>query len=47
MTRTDDLKPGFDTLKPWFKARRIPLDEAEQLLELAQRYLSGWRPKAE
>ena len=46
-TRINELKSGFDTLKPWIEARRIPLDEAEQLLELAERYLSGWRPEAD
>ena len=42
--RISDLKAGFDTLKPWLKTRRIPLDEAEQLLDLADRYLSSSRP---
>ena len=37
-TRINDLKSRFDTLKPWLKARRIPLDEAEQLLDLADQY---------
>ena len=45
--RINDLKAGFDTVKPWFDARGVPLDEAEQLLELAERYLSGWRPETE
>ena len=43
-TRINDLKSGFDTLKPWLETRRIPLDETEQLLDLADRYLSGSRP---
>ena len=43
-TRINDLKAGFDTLKPWLDTRRIPLDEAEKLLDLADRYLSGPRP---
>ena len=46
-TRFNDLEAGFDTLKPWLETRRIPLDEAEQLLELVERYLSGRRPEAE
>ena len=46
-TRINNLKAGFDTLKPWIETRRIPLDEAEQLIELAERYLSGWRPDAD
>ena len=46
-TRVNDLKAGFDTLKPWIETRRIPLDEAEQLLDLAGQYLSGWRPEAD
>ena len=45
-SRINDLKSRFDTLKSWLEARRISLDEAEQLLELAERYLSGWRPEA-
>ena len=44
-TRINDLKAGFDTLKPWLETRRITLDEAEHLLELADRYLSGGRPE--
>ena len=43
-TRINDLKSRFDTLKPWLKVRRIPLDEAEQLLDLTDQYLSGSRP---
>ena len=46
-TRINDLKAGFDTLKPWLETRRITLDEAEHLLGLADRYLSGWRPEAD
>ena len=46
-TRISDLKAGFDTLKPWLETRRIPLDEAEQLLDMADRYLSGSRPDAD
>ena len=44
-TRINDLKAQFEMLKPWFETRRIPLDEAEQLLELVDRYLSGGRPE--
>ena len=40
-TRINDLKAGFETLKPWIESRGIPLDEAENLLELADRYLGG------
>ena len=46
-TRINDLKSRFDTLKPWLKARRMPLDEAEQLLDLANQYLSGSHPDAD
>ena len=46
-TRINNLKARFETLKPWLETRRIPLDEAEQLLELAERHLSGWRPEAD
>ena len=45
-SRINDLKSRFDTLQSWLEARRISLDEAEQLLGLADRYLSGWRPEA-
>ena len=43
-TRINDLKARFESLKPWIETRRIPLDEAEQLLDLADRYLSSSRP---
>ena len=46
-TRFNDLKARIEILKPWLETRPIPLDEAEQLLELADRYLSGWRPDAD
>ena len=46
-TRINNLKAEFDTLKPWIETRRIPLDEAEQLLDLADRYLSGLHPDAD
>ena len=46
-TRINDLKARFESLKPWIETRRIPLDEAEQLLDLADRYLSGSRPDAD
>ena len=42
--RISDLKAGFDNLKSWLEPRRIPIDEAEQLLDLADRYLSSSRP---
>ena len=45
--RITDLRAAFDTLKPWLETRRIPIDEAERLLELADRYLSGSRPDAD
>ena len=46
-TRINDLKAGFDALKPWIATRGVSLDEAEQLLELVERYLSGWRPSTD
>ena len=46
-TRINDLKARFEMLKPWITSRRIPLDDAEHLLELADKYLSGWRPEAD
>ena len=46
-SRIINLKSEFDTLKPWLETRRIPLDEAEQLLDLVEGYLGGWRPEAD
>ena len=46
-TRINDLKARFEILKPWLETRRIPLDKAEHLLELAEKYMSGWRPEAD
>ena len=46
-TRINDLEAAFDTLQPWIESRGIPLDEAERLLELAERYLNGWRPETD
>ena len=44
-SRINDLKVRFEIVKPWIKSRGIPLDDAEHLLELADKYLSGWRPE--
>ena len=44
-TRINDMNARFETLKPWIEGRGIPLEEAENLLELADRYLSGRRPE--
>ena len=43
--RINDLRARFETLKPWIESRGIPLDEAENLLELAVGYLTGSRPE--
>ena len=40
-TRIDDLRAGFESLKPWIENRGISLDEAEHLLALAERNLTG------
>ena len=45
--RIDEMKARFEVLKPWIETRRISFDDAERLLELAEKYLSGWRPEAE
>ena len=45
-TRIKLLKAQFESLKPWLEDRGIPFDEAQTLLELADRYLTGWRPEA-
>ena len=39
--RIESLKAEFEELKPWIKGQGIPLDEAESLLELANKHLSG------
>lgn len=46
-TRINDLEAAFDTLQPWIESRGIPLDEAERLLDLAERYLNGRRPETD
>ena len=46
-TRIKGLKARRAGLKSWIESCWMPLDEAESLLELADRYLSGWRPDAE
>lgn len=43
-TRINDLKARFESLKPWIEGRGIPPEEAETLLELADRYLTGAKP---
>lgn len=43
-TRINVLKARFESLKPWIEGRGIPLEEAETLLELADRNLSGAKP---
>ena len=43
--RINDLRARFETLKPWIESRGIPLDEAENLFELAVGYLTGSRPE--
>ena len=44
-TRINDLIARFENLKPWLQTRQVPLDEAEQLLELADKHLQGGRPE--
>ena len=46
-TRINVLKARFESLKPGIEGRGIPLAEAGTLLELADRYLTGWRPEAD
>ena len=46
-TRINVLKARFNSLKPWIEGRGILLEEAENLVELADRYLTGWRPEAD
>ena len=46
-SRINNLKARLDTLKPWFETREIPLDEVESLLDLADKYLNGWRPDSD
>ena len=46
-TRINVLKARFESLKPWIEGHGIPLEEAETLLELADRYLTGLQPGAD
>ena len=43
--RIESLRAQFDNLKPWIEHRKIPLDDAERLLELAEKYQSGRWPE--
>ena len=45
-TRIKELKARFNILRPGIETRGMPLADAERLLELADKYLSGWRPEA-
>ena len=46
-TRIKELKARFNILRPGIETRGMPLADAERLLELADKYLSGWRPEAD
>ena len=43
--RMENLNTQFEDLKPWIESLPMPFDDAERLLELANKYLSGWRPE--
>ena len=43
--RIENLNTQFEDLKPWIESLPMPFDDAERLLELANKYLSGWRPE--
>ena len=43
--RIGSLNTQFGDLKPWIECRGILLDDSLSLLELANKYLSGWRPE--
>ena len=42
--RINDLKIRFEELKPWIKKRNIPIDEAERVINIAEKYANGWLP---
>ena len=46
-TRIENLKAQLVDMKPWLTSRGISLDDAKQLLELADIYLSGWQSGAD
>ncbi len=46
-TRINVLKARFESLKPWIEGRGIPFEKAENLVKLADKYLTGWRPEAD
>ena len=42
--RIKGLNQGFENMKPWIENQKMSPDDIEALLELANRYLNGWRP---
>ena len=46
-TRIKALKVQFSILRPRTEIRGMQMPDAERLLELADKYLSGWRPEAD
>ena len=43
--RIERLRAQREALKPWFENRGIALDDAESVIELAQKYVGGWQPE--
>ncbi len=43
--RIESLQEQFESLGPWIEGRGISIEEAKDTLELAGRYLNGWRPE--
>ena len=44
-TRIESLNARFDDLKPWLESRGIALEDVENVIELAQKYVSERRPE--
>lgn len=42
--RIKELNEQYDSLKPWIENQKISIVDAGALLELANKYLNGWRP---
>ena len=43
--RIEHLAAQREALQPWFESRGITLDDAENVIELAQQYAGGWQPE--
>ena len=46
-SRIERLKAEFGNLQPWIEHRGIPLSDAHELIELADKYLAGAQPETD